>query len=130
MYVYIYIYIERERYTYIYIYIYTCIHTPNGHPVFQGNVPLRTSQLKHILKLLARKRLGARWAKYPFRRCRYLGETESLDNKSARPARVRRMTQDHSNGPKVFPRFGPAPRVRNSPERQEPYENPVEVLGM
>ena len=31
---------------------------------------MRTSQFKHVLKLLARKRLGTRWSKYPFSRCR------------------------------------------------------------
>ena len=35
-----------------------------------GCLTLRASQLKHILKLLARKRLGTRWAKYTFHRCR------------------------------------------------------------
>ena len=29
-------------------------------------LPLRTSRFKHIRKLLARKRLGTRWAEYPF----------------------------------------------------------------
>ena len=37
----------------------------NGYLVLQGNIPLRSSQVK-----LARKRLGTRWAKYPFSRCR------------------------------------------------------------
>ena len=45
----------------------------NWHLVLQGNIPSRTSQLKHILKLLARERLGTRWAKYPFSRCRWIG---------------------------------------------------------
>ena len=43
----------------------------NGSLVLQGNIPLRTSQFKH-LKLLARERLGTRWAKYPFSRCRQM----------------------------------------------------------
>ena len=30
----------------------------NGYPVLQGTIPLRTSQFKHIRKLLARERLG------------------------------------------------------------------------
>ena len=34
-----------------------------------GVPPFRTAQFKHVLKLLARKRLGSRWAKYPFSRC-------------------------------------------------------------
>ena len=42
----------------------------NGYLVLQGNIPLRTAQFKHIVKLLARERLGTRWAKYPFSRCR------------------------------------------------------------
>ena len=42
----------------------------NGYLVLQGSVPLRTSHFKHVLKLLARKRLGTRWAKYPLSRCR------------------------------------------------------------
>ena len=45
----------------------------NGHLVLQGNIPLRTSRFKRILKLFARKRLGTRWAKYPFSRCRDTG---------------------------------------------------------
>ena len=36
----------------------------NGYLVLQGNIPLRTSQFEQILKLLARKRLGTRWAKF------------------------------------------------------------------
>ena len=35
--------------------------------VLQGSVPSRTSQFKHIVQLIARTRLGTRWAKYPFR---------------------------------------------------------------
>ena len=38
----------------------------NGYLVLQGNIPLRTAQFKHTLKLLARKMPGTRWAKYPF----------------------------------------------------------------
>ena len=45
-------------------------HRLNGYLVFQGNIPSRTSQLKHVVKLLARKKPGTRWAKYPFSRCR------------------------------------------------------------
>ena len=45
-------------------------HRLDGYLVLQGNIPLRTSQVKHVLKLLARKRLGTRWAKYPCSRCR------------------------------------------------------------
>ena len=45
-------------------------HRLNGYLVLQANIHFRTSQSKHILKLLARKRLGTRWAKYPFSRCR------------------------------------------------------------
>ena len=33
----------------------------NGYLVLEGNIPLRTPHLKHIVKL---------WAKYPFSRCR------------------------------------------------------------
>ena len=39
---------------------------------------MRTSQLKHILKLLARERLGTRWAKYPFSRRRLPSESGTL----------------------------------------------------
>ena len=38
----------------------------NGYLVLQGHIPSRTSQLEHVLELPARKRLGTRWAKYPF----------------------------------------------------------------
>ena len=98
MYVYIYIYIQQV-YTYVYVYIYIYrereidmyVHMHmymraavrltrfgtslmgtelNGYLVLQGNIPLRTSHFKDILKLLARKRLGTRWAKYPVSRCR------------------------------------------------------------
>ena len=44
----------------------------NGYLILQGNIPLRNLQVKHILKLLAGKILGTRWAKYPFGRCRRL----------------------------------------------------------
>ena len=53
-------------------------HRPNGYlarwaPSPPGkHVPLRTSRFKHMLKLPARKRLGARWAEYPFGRRRRL----------------------------------------------------------
>ena len=40
----------------------------HGSLVLQGCISL-ASQIKHILKLLARKRLGTRLAKYPFSRC-------------------------------------------------------------
>ena len=42
-----------------------------GYLVLQGVIPLSTSLFKHFLKLLARKKLGTRWAKYPFSRCRF-----------------------------------------------------------
>ena len=38
----------------------------------QGNIPVRTSRFEHIAKLLARRRLGTRWAKYPFSPCRII----------------------------------------------------------
>ena len=38
----------------------------NVYLVLQGNIPLRTSQFKHIRKLLAGKMLGTHWATYPF----------------------------------------------------------------
>ena len=65
-------------YVYIYIYIHVCIclicpspvsAPANGYLVLQGNRPSGTAQSKHFPKLLARKRLGIRWAKYPFSRC-------------------------------------------------------------
>ena len=56
-----------------------CRHRLNGYLVLHGNIPLRTAQSKHILKLLARERLGTSWAKHPFRRCRFW---------IARPSRV------------------------------------------
>ena len=42
----------------------------NGYLALQGNLPFITAQSKHIVKLLARKRPGIRWAKYPCSRCR------------------------------------------------------------
>ena len=45
-------------------------HRLNGYLVLKGSIPLRASQLTHIPKLLARKRLGTEWARYPFSRCR------------------------------------------------------------
>ena len=42
----------------------------NGYLVLQGNMHFRTARSKKFLKLLARKRLGTRWAKYPFSLCR------------------------------------------------------------
>ena len=44
----------------------------NGYLVLQGNIHFSTAQFKLFLKLLARKRLGTRWAKYLFSRCRML----------------------------------------------------------
>ena len=46
----------------------------HGYLVLQGNIHLRTSEIKHILKLLARKTtgLGTHWATYPFSRCRWV----------------------------------------------------------
>ena len=46
-----------------------CRHQRNGYLALQGNTPARTSRFEHILKLLARNRLGTHWAKYPFSRC-------------------------------------------------------------
>ena len=43
----------------------------NGYVILQGNIHFRTAQFKHFLNLLARKRLGTRWAKYPFSQCRF-----------------------------------------------------------
>ena len=43
-----------------------------GYLVLQGNIPFRTAQFKHFIKLLARKRLGSSWAKYPLSQCRTL----------------------------------------------------------
>ena len=40
----------------------------NGYLALERNVPLRI-QSEHILKLLARKRVGTHWAKYPFSWC-------------------------------------------------------------
>ena len=45
-------------------------HQLNGYLVLQGNIRFRTARFKHFRKLLARKRLGTRWVKYPFSRCR------------------------------------------------------------
>ncbi len=42
----------------------------NGYLALQRNIPSRTAQFKQFLELLARKRLGTHWAKYPFSRCR------------------------------------------------------------
>ena len=42
----------------------------HGDLVLQGNIHLTTARFKHILELLARKRLGTRQAKYLFSRCR------------------------------------------------------------
>ena len=42
----------------------------NGYLVLRGDIPWRTSTSKHIVKLLARKRIGTRWAKYLFSRHR------------------------------------------------------------
>ena len=42
----------------------------NGYLVLQGNIPLRSVETKHVLKLLAGERLGTRWAKYPLARRR------------------------------------------------------------
>ena len=42
----------------------------NGYLALQGNKHVGTARLKHFLEVLARERLGTRWAKYPFSRCR------------------------------------------------------------
>ena len=52
-------------------------HWLHGYLVLQGNIPLRTSQFEHIAKLFATQRLGTRWAKYPFCRCRFLRSASS-----------------------------------------------------
>ena len=47
----------------------------NGYLALQGNtrfIIIRIAESKHVLKLVARKRLGTRWAKYPFSWCRLL----------------------------------------------------------
>ena len=38
----------------------------------QGDIHFGTARLKHFLELPARRRLGTRWAKYLFSRCRYI----------------------------------------------------------
>ena len=53
-------------------------HRLNGYLVLQGNIPLRTSQLKHVVKLLATERLGIHWAKYPFSRRRKMSRSASM----------------------------------------------------
>ena len=53
--------------------------------VLQGSIPPRTSQIKHILKQLARERLGTRWAQYPFSRCR-------IESTAARGSALRALT--------------------------------------
>ena len=59
VYINIYIYIERESDMHIYIYIHTYIHIIYIH-----------TYNNQFLNLLARKRLGTGWAKYPFsQRC-------------------------------------------------------------
>ena len=86
IYIYIYIYRERERERYIPRPVQKILLCPpgfaltappshslfgtgfmgiwlNGYLVLQGNIPLRTSACKNLLKLLAGKRLGTRWAK-------------------------------------------------------------------
>ena len=50
-------------------------------------MPLRTSQFKHILKLLARQILGTRWARYPLSRCRAFASAASW-NKNKQTWRV------------------------------------------
>ena len=47
----------------------------NGYLVLQGNIPFRTARSRQFQKLLARKRLGTRWAKDP--RAGSLGERGS-----------------------------------------------------
>ena len=42
---------------------------------------LSPKQFKQILKLLAGKRLGTRWAKYPFSQCRIFDRTATEPNR-------------------------------------------------
>ena len=42
-------------------------------------MPFRNAEIKHVLELLARKRLSTRWAKYPFSRCRTEPSGPGLD---------------------------------------------------
>ena len=55
-----------------------------GYLVLQANMPVRTSQFQNILKLLARERLGTRWAKYPFSRCRHILRIHRTKNPESR----------------------------------------------
>ena len=59
----------------------------HGYLVRQEDIPLRTSPFKHILKLLARRRLGTRWAAYPLSRCRSLAPLSPW--KSSEPFRMK-----------------------------------------
>ena len=49
--------------------------------VLQGKIPFRTAQFKHFPKPLARKRLGTRWAKYLFSRCRWIADRDHLGSR-------------------------------------------------
>ena len=90
-------------------------HRLHGHLVLQGTVALRTSQSKHILRLLARKRLGTRWAKYPFSWCQaFCGpgcdsaptQTSRLRGCDSRPSRLPRRTSDALGRPRARPTAG------------------------
>ena len=63
-------------------------HWLNGYLVIQGNIPFGTAPFKQFLELLARKRLGTRWAKYPFSRCRTTsaGGGRGAPSSSTRPS--------------------------------------------
>ena len=43
---------------------------PNGYLVLQGNIHFGTKWFETVLELLARKKLGTHWSKYPFSRGR------------------------------------------------------------
>ena len=62
----------------IYIYIYIYVLAVLRLLVLQGSIPLRASQIKHVVKLLARRIPGTRWAKYPFNRRRQNGRRPRL----------------------------------------------------
>ena len=91
LYLYLYLYFYISLSLYIYIYIHTRPALPrdvdvqpllpsvgkglmgtqlNGYLVLQGNLNLRTARFEHFPKVLARERLGTRWAKYPCSRCK------------------------------------------------------------
>ena len=70
--------LEPNQYVYIYIYIYIYVLAVLRLLVLQGSIPLRASQIKHVVKLLARRIPGTRWAKYPFNRRRQNGRRPRL----------------------------------------------------